>query len=72
MGQALSRGTRFLPVALALGRSSSCVVLETQAKDVFQRQMRSLNDRAWWVDFLWAGLCLVGAVYFMFRGQRVG
>ena len=23
------------------------------------------------LDFLWAGLCLVGAVYFMFRGQRV-
>ena len=22
-------------------------------------------------DFLWAGLCLLGAVYFMFRGQRV-
>src|SRR5688500_16132723 len=22
------------------------------------------------LDFLWAGLCLVGAVYFMFRGQR--
>ena len=22
-------------------------------------------------DFLWAGLCLVAAVYFMFRGQRV-
>ena len=22
-------------------------------------------------DFLWAGLCLMGAVYFMFRGQRV-
>jgi uncharacterized protein (DUF486 family) len=21
------------------------------------------------LDFLWAGLCLVGAVYFMFRGQ---
>ena len=24
------------------------------------------------LDFVWAGLCLVGAVYFMFRGQRVG
>ena len=23
------------------------------------------------LDFLWAGLCLMGAVYFMFRGQRV-
>ena len=23
------------------------------------------------LDFLWAGLCLLGAVYFMFRGQRV-
>ena len=23
------------------------------------------------LDFLWAGLCLVGAVYFMFRGQRI-
>ena len=22
-------------------------------------------------DYLWAGLCLMGAVYFMFRGQRV-
>jgi uncharacterized protein (DUF486 family) len=22
------------------------------------------------LDFLWAGLCLLGAVYFMFRGQR--
>ena len=22
-------------------------------------------------DFLWASLCMVGAVYFMFRGQRV-
>lgn len=22
------------------------------------------------LDFLWAGLCLVGAVYFMFRGAR--
>jgi uncharacterized protein len=22
------------------------------------------------LDFLWAALCLVGAVYFMFRGQR--
>src|SRR3954471_1046126 len=22
------------------------------------------------MDFLWAGLCLVGAVFFMFRGQR--
>jgi len=22
------------------------------------------------LDFLWAGLCLVGAVFFMFRGQR--
>ena len=22
------------------------------------------------LDFLWAGLCLVGAVYFMFRGSR--
>jgi uncharacterized protein len=22
-------------------------------------------------DYLWAGLCIVGAVYFMFRGQRV-
>ena len=22
-------------------------------------------------DFLWAGLCLLGAVYFMFRGQPV-
>ena len=21
-------------------------------------------------DYLWAGLCIVGAVYFMFRGQR--
>ena len=23
------------------------------------------------LDFLWAGLCLLGAVYFMFRGQRI-
>jgi len=23
------------------------------------------------LDFLWAGLCLMGAVYFMFRGQQV-
>src|SRR5438046_5619616 len=23
------------------------------------------------LDFLWAGLCLMGAVYFMFRGQLV-
>jgi uncharacterized protein (DUF486 family) len=23
------------------------------------------------LDFLWAGLCLLGAVYFMFRGVRV-
>jgi uncharacterized protein (DUF486 family) len=23
------------------------------------------------LDFLWAGLCLLGAVYFMFRGQPV-
>ncbi len=23
-------------------------------------------------DFLWAGLCLMGAVYFMFRGTPVG
>jgi uncharacterized protein len=23
------------------------------------------------LDFLWAGVCLLGAVYFMFRGQRV-
>jgi uncharacterized protein (DUF486 family) len=22
-------------------------------------------------DFLWAGLCLLGAVYFVFRGQSV-
>ncbi|HMC54430.1 MAG TPA: DMT family protein [Gemmatimonadaceae bacterium] len=22
------------------------------------------------MDFVWAGLCLVGAVFFMFRGQR--
>ena len=22
-------------------------------------------------DYLWAGLCLMGAVYFMFRGQRI-
>ena len=22
------------------------------------------------LDFVWAGLCLVGAVFFMFRGQR--
>ena len=22
-------------------------------------------------DYLWAGLCIVGAVYFMFRGQRI-
>jgi uncharacterized protein (DUF486 family) len=22
------------------------------------------------LDFLWAGLCLLGAVYFVFRGQR--
>jgi uncharacterized protein (DUF486 family) len=22
------------------------------------------------LDFLWAGLCLVGAAYFMFRGMR--
>lgn len=24
------------------------------------------------LDFLWAGLCLVGAVYFVFRGQPAG
>ena len=24
------------------------------------------------LDFLWAALCLVGAVYFMFRGPRIG
>jgi len=24
------------------------------------------------LDFLWAGLCLVGAAYFMFRGVAVG
>ena len=24
------------------------------------------------LDFLWAGLCLLGAVYFMFRGQPAG
>ena len=24
------------------------------------------------LDFLWAALCLVGAVYFMFRGQPAG
>lgn len=24
------------------------------------------------IDFLWAGLCLVGAAYFMFRGTVVG
>src|SRR5262245_12660054 len=24
------------------------------------------------LDFLWAGLCLIGAVYFMFRGQHAG
>jgi uncharacterized protein (DUF486 family) len=23
------------------------------------------------LDYLWAGLCMVGAVYFMFRGYRV-
>jgi uncharacterized protein (DUF486 family) len=23
------------------------------------------------LDFLWAGLCMLGAVYFMFRGHRV-
>jgi uncharacterized protein len=23
------------------------------------------------LDFLWAGLCLIGAVYFTFRGERV-
>ncbi len=23
------------------------------------------------LDFLWAGLCLMGAVYFMFRGQSI-
>ena len=23
------------------------------------------------LDFLWAGLCLIGAVYFMFRGHRL-
>ncbi|HST07305.1 MAG TPA: DMT family protein [Gemmatimonadaceae bacterium] len=22
-------------------------------------------------DFLWAGLCIVGAVFFMFRGHRL-
>jgi uncharacterized protein (DUF486 family) len=24
------------------------------------------------LDFLWAGLCILGAVYFMFRGHAVG
>ena len=24
------------------------------------------------LDFLWAGLCIVGAVFFMFRGAHVG
>ena len=24
------------------------------------------------LDFLWASLCILGAVYFMFRGHAVG
>jgi len=24
------------------------------------------------LDYLWAGLCMVGAVYFMFRGRLIG
>lgn len=24
------------------------------------------------LDYLWAGLCLLGAVFFMFRGKLVG
>lgn len=24
------------------------------------------------LDYLWAGLCILGAVYFIFRGQPVG
>jgi uncharacterized protein len=41
--------------------------------------LKNLNDKPWWIaafvswgvalfEYLWAGLCLIGAVYFIFRG----
>jgi hypothetical protein len=40
--------------------------------------LKNLNDRPWWIaalaawgialfEYLWAGLCILGAVYFIFR-----
>ena len=68
-------GARVWPIVLLIGSN----IFMTFA---WYAHLKTLNDKPWFVpflmlfmkqpfrlDFVWAGCCMLGAVYFMFRGQ---